>query len=74
MQRLVEYQFFTKNKVSFVDTLSRRTHFWDTAVPYGSEYNHNVESLIQAKVILSSLILSNISATSFTPEHPCNSS
>ena len=28
---------FYKNKVHFVDTLSRRTYFWDTAVPCGSE-------------------------------------
>ena len=26
---------FYKNKVHFVDTLSRRTNFWDTAVPCG---------------------------------------
>ena len=26
---------FYKNKVHFVDTLSRRTYFWDTAVPCG---------------------------------------
>ena len=31
-----------KNKVYFVDTLSRRTYFWDTAVPFRSEYSHNV--------------------------------
>ena len=28
---------FYKNKVHFVDTLSRRTYFWDTAVPCGSK-------------------------------------
>ena len=28
---------FYINKVHFVDTLSRRTYFWDTAVPCGSE-------------------------------------
>ena len=33
---------FYKNKVHFVDTLSRRTYFWDTAVPCGSENSHNV--------------------------------
>ena len=33
---------FYKNKVYFVDTLSRRTYFWDTAVPCGSENSHNV--------------------------------
>ena len=33
---------FYKNKVRFVDTLSRRTCFWDTAVPFGSENIHNV--------------------------------
>ena len=33
---------FYKNKVYFVDTLSRRTYFWDTAVPCGSESSHNV--------------------------------
>ena len=33
---------FYKNKVHFVDTISRRTYFWDTAVPCGSENSHNV--------------------------------
>ena len=33
---------FYKNKVHFVDSLSRRTYFWDTAVPFGSETSHNV--------------------------------
>ena len=33
---------FYKNKVHFVDTLSRRTYLWDTAVPCGSENSHNV--------------------------------
>ena len=32
---------FYKNKVYFVDTLSRRTYFWDIAVPCGSENSHN---------------------------------
>ena len=32
---------FYKNKVHFVDTLTRRTSFWDTAAPCGSEYSHN---------------------------------
>ena len=36
---------FYKNKVHFVDTLSRRTYFWDTAVPCGSENSHNVAQL-----------------------------
>ena len=36
---------FYKNKVHFVDTLSRGTYFWDTAVPCGSENSHNVEQL-----------------------------
>ena len=36
---------FYKNKVFFVDTLSRRTYFWDTAVPCGSENSHNVVQL-----------------------------
>ena len=36
---------FYKNKVHFVDTLSRRTYFWDTAVPCGSENSHNVIQL-----------------------------
>ena len=36
---------FNKNKVHFVDTLSRRTYFWDTAVPCGSENSHNVVQL-----------------------------
>ena len=36
---------FYKNNVHFVDTLSRRTYFWDTAVPCGSENSHNVVQL-----------------------------
>ena len=36
---------FYKNKVHFVDTLSRRTYFWDTAVQCGSENSHNVVQL-----------------------------
>ena len=36
---------FYKSKVHFVDTLSRRTYFWDTAVPCGSENSHNVVQL-----------------------------
>ena len=34
-----------KNKVQFIDTLSRRIYFWDTAVPCGSENSHNVAQL-----------------------------
>ena len=30
-----ESQYSTKNKVHFVNKLSRRTYFWDTAVPCG---------------------------------------
>ena len=36
---------FYKNKINFVDTLSRRTNFWDTAVPCGSENSQNVVQL-----------------------------
>ena len=36
---------FYKNKVHFIDTLSRRTYFWDTAVTCGSENSHNVIQL-----------------------------
>ena len=32
-------------KVQFVDTLLRRTCFWDTALPCGSENSHNVVQL-----------------------------
>ena len=32
-------------KIHFVDTISRRTNFWDTAVPCGSENIHNVVQL-----------------------------
>ena len=32
---------FYKNKVHFVPTLPRRTYFWDTADPCGSEISHN---------------------------------
>ena len=34
-----------KNKVLFVDKLSRMTYFWDTAVPFGSKISHNVVQL-----------------------------
>ena len=37
--------YILQNKVCFVDTLSRRTYFWDTAVPCGSENSHNVVQL-----------------------------
>ena len=37
--------FYKKNRVHFVDTPSRRTYFWDTAVPCGSENSHNVVQL-----------------------------
>ena len=33
---------FYKNTVHFVDKLSSRTNFWDTAVPCGSDNSHNV--------------------------------
>ena len=36
---------FYKNKVHFVDSLSRRIYFWDTAVLCGSEKSHNVVQL-----------------------------
>ena len=36
---------FYKNKVHFVNTLSRRTYFWDNAVPCGSKNSHNVVQL-----------------------------
>ena len=36
---------FYKNKSHFVDTLSRRTYFWDTASPCGSKNSHNVIQL-----------------------------
>ena len=37
-----ESQYLKTNEVHFVDTLYRRTYFWDTAVPCGSENSHNV--------------------------------
>ena len=36
---------FYKNEVYFVDALSRRTYFWDTAVPCGTENSYNVVQL-----------------------------
>ena len=33
---------FYKNKVHFVDTLSRRDYFWDTVGPFGSKNSHSV--------------------------------
>ena len=32
---------YSTKKVHYVDTLSRRTYFWDTAVPCRSENSHN---------------------------------
>ena len=40
-----EFPYSIKNKVHFADTLSRRTYFWDTAVPCGSENSHNAVQL-----------------------------
>ena len=37
--------YSTKYKVPFVDTLSRRTYFWDTVFPCGSKISHNVVQL-----------------------------
>ena len=42
---LKEIPIFYKNKVHFVDTLSRRAYFWNIAVPCGSENSHNVVQL-----------------------------
>ena len=39
-----------KKKVDFVDTLSRRTKFWDTSVPCGSENSNNVVQLNPLKI------------------------
>ena len=39
-----ESQYSIK-KSHFVDTLSGRTYFWDTAIPCGSENSHNVVQL-----------------------------
>ena len=36
---------FYENKARFVDSLSKRTYFWDTAVTCGSENSHNVVQL-----------------------------
>ena len=36
---------FYKNRVHVVDTLYRRTYFWDSDVPCGSEHSHNVVQL-----------------------------
>ena len=40
-----EFPYSIKNKGHFVDTLPRRTYFWDTAVACGSENSHNVVQL-----------------------------
>ena len=44
-RRYKRIPIFYKSKVHFVDLLSRRTNFWDTAVPCGSENSHNVVQL-----------------------------
>ena len=36
---------YSTKKVHFVDKFSKRTYFWDTAVPCGSENSHNVVQL-----------------------------
>ena len=36
---------FYKNKLHFVDKLSQRAYFWDTAVPFGSKNSHIVVQL-----------------------------
>ena len=33
---------YSTKKIHFVDTISRQTYFWDTAVPWGYEKSHNV--------------------------------
>ena len=40
-----ESQYSKKNKVHFVDTLSRRACVWDTVVPCGSKNSYNVVQL-----------------------------
>ena len=40
-----ESRYSIKNEVHFVNTLSRRTYFWDNAVPSGSKNSHNVVQL-----------------------------
>ena len=42
---LEKIPIFYKNKVNFVDALSLRTYFWDTAVQCGSKNSHNVVQL-----------------------------
>ena len=41
----ISFTYRRKPFVFSVDTLSRRTYFWDTAVPCGSENSHNVVQL-----------------------------
>ena len=43
--KIKEFPYSKKNKVHFVDTISRRENLWDTAVPCGSENSHNVVQL-----------------------------
>ena len=42
-------------KLHFLDALSRRTSFWDTAFPCGSENSHNVVQLNPNEVLMSPL-------------------
>ena len=51
------FPLFYKNKVHFVDTLSRRTYFWDTTVPCGSENSHNVVKLNMMKMKINTIFL-----------------
>ena len=44
-RRYKRIPIFYKNKIYFNDTLSRRTYFWDTAVPCGSENSHKIVQL-----------------------------
>ena len=55
---------FYNNKVPFVDTLSRRTYFWDTAVPCGSKKQPQRQTIKpRRRKILPTYTIPNINAT-----------
>ena len=69
--------YFKKNREHFKGTLSRRTYFWDLAVPCGSEMRIRLYSSTQTKMNIIFLFHSLLNATFkeiLTLEHTRNCS
>ena len=60
---------FYKNKRHFLDRLSRRSFFWNAAVPCGSENSHNVVQLSpnEDKYYPHPISCTNITLKKFSP-------